>query len=62
MNHQVIPRTGRVFGYLVASVVNLIGWVIVNNLLNWNVPFVTDRLIECLWRSTCPLPSAWSAR
>lgn len=49
MNHQAIPKTARIFGYLIAILVNMIGWVIVNNLLNWNVPFVTSRLAECLW-------------
>lgn len=38
-----LRRTGRRFGYVVAIVVNVVGLIIVNNVLEWGwLPFLTD--------------------
>jgi hypothetical protein len=44
-----IPSSGRRFGYLVSIAINFVMIYVVNNLLTWNVPFLTERFIECLW-------------
>lgn len=49
MANTSASRAARTFGYLVAIAANGVIWFIVNNLLNWNVPFVTDSLTACLW-------------
>jgi hypothetical protein len=42
------PRGARVAGYIVTIIVNAVMWYIAHNLLNWNVPFVTERFVAVL--------------
>lgn len=49
MENQKQSSGGKRFGYLVSILVNFFVMYCANNLLNWNVPFLTNRFIECLW-------------
>lgn len=49
MEKKTYPSAGRRFGYLVGILFNFAMIYVVNNLLNWNVPFLTERFIECIW-------------
>jgi hypothetical protein len=42
-------KTGQKSEYIAAIIFNLIWWYIVNNLLNWQVYFVTNAFNEVLW-------------
>lgn len=42
------PRGARITGYIVAIIVNAVMWFIAHNLLNWNVPFITERFVAVL--------------
>ena len=37
------------FGYFISVVINFIMIYAANNLLSWNVPYLTERFSECLW-------------
>lgn len=43
------PSAGKRFGYMISILVNFAVMYAANNILNWNVPFLTDRFVECLW-------------
>ena len=49
MNTKSVPSGGRRFGYLIAIFIHFVMIYVVNNLLNWNVPFLTERFTQCLW-------------
>ncbi|MDP3065448.1 MAG: hypothetical protein Q8N08_01820 [Methanobacteriaceae archaeon] len=42
-------KSGQKSEYVAAIIFNLIWWYIVNNLLNWQVYFVTNAFNEVLW-------------
>ena len=42
-------RETKQIGYAVAVAMNVAFWYVINNLLNWNVPFITPRFAEVLW-------------
>jgi len=42
-------KSGQKSEYIAAIIFNLIWWYIVNNLLNWQVYFVTNAFNEVLW-------------
>jgi len=44
-----IKRRARRAGYIVAIIVNVILLIILNNLLEWGVPFLTYSFVACLW-------------
>ncbi len=47
---QTHPSAGeRRFGYFVTILINFAMIYVAANLLNWNVPFLTERFNECLW-------------
>ena len=43
------PSGARRFGYFMSIVVNVLMMYAANNLLRWNVPYLTERFSECLW-------------
>ena len=43
------PSGAKRFGYFMSIVFNFIMMYAVNNLLNWNAPYLTERFSECLW-------------
>jgi hypothetical protein len=49
-NHR---SSARQFGYIVAIIVNLVLFYLVNNLLNWHLPYIsnffTPAFANCLW-------------
>lgn len=49
MPQNKMPSPGRQFGYLVAIAFNIFFIYVANNLLNWNVPFLTKDYTQCLW-------------
>ncbi len=49
MEKKTYPSAGRRFGYLVGILINFAMIYVVTNLLNWNVPFLTERFIESIW-------------
>jgi hypothetical protein len=42
-------KGARIFGYIVAIIINLAILFVVNNLLNWNVSFVTGELNDSIY-------------
>ena len=42
------PRGARITGYVIAIIVNAVMWYIAHNVLNWNVPFITERFVAVL--------------
>lgn len=49
MSQNKMPSPARQFGYIIAIAVNIALIYIANNLLNWNVPFLTKDYTQCLW-------------
>ncbi len=49
MSHREVSSGARRFGYLITILVNFALIYAAQNLLNWNVPFLTNRFTECLW-------------
>ena len=49
MRKNTQPTAGRRLGYIISILVNFAMMFVVNNLPNWNVPFLNDRFVECLW-------------
>ena len=49
MSTKEMPSGARRFGTLVTIAVNFALIYVTNNLLSWNVPFLTERFSECLW-------------
>jgi hypothetical protein len=49
MTQNRIPSPARQFGYIVSIAVNILLIYAANNLLNWNVPFLTKDFTQCLW-------------
>jgi hypothetical protein len=49
MSQNKMPSSARQFGYIVSIFVNILLIFIANNLLNWNVPFLTQDFAQCLW-------------
>ena len=41
-------RGARTSGYTVAIVINVILWYVTHNLLDWNLPVITERFVEVL--------------
>ncbi len=37
------------FGYFISVVINFFMIYAANNLLSWNIPYLTERFSECLW-------------
>ena len=52
MQKTTTPTSGRRFGYTISILVNFFMIYVANNLLGWNVPFLTERFNECLWAIT----------
>ena len=52
MRNTTTPSSGRRFGYTISILVNFFMIYVANNLLGWNVPFLTERFNECLWAIT----------
>ncbi len=52
MRNTTTPSSGRRFGYTISILVNFFMIYVANNLLRWNVPFLTERFNECLWAIT----------
>jgi len=52
MQNTTTPTSGRRFGYTISILVNFFMIYVANNLLRWNVPFLTERFNECLWAIT----------
>jgi hypothetical protein len=44
-----MPSPGMQFGYIISIAVNVFLVYAANNLLNWNVPFLTKDFTQCLW-------------
>ena len=49
MTQNRISSPARQFGYIVSIAVNIFLIYIANNLLNWNLPFLTKDFTLCLW-------------
>ena len=49
MSNNDIPTGGKRFGYFLSILINFAMIYIANNLLVWNVPFLTNDFIRCLW-------------
>lgn len=47
--NTMTKRETKQIGYAVAVVMNVIVWYVINNLLNWNVQFITPRFADVLW-------------
>jgi hypothetical protein len=45
----MVKRAVRRTGYFIAIVVNIVLIYVFNNLVNWHVPFITERFSEVLW-------------
>ena len=52
MEKNFTPTAGRRFGYTISILINFFMIYVANNLINWNVPFLTERFNECLWAIT----------
>ncbi len=48
MNKEA-PSAERKFGYIVVILINVALVYVANNLLNWNLPWLKDSYIQCLW-------------
>jgi hypothetical protein len=42
------PRGARMAGYIIAIIISAAMWYVAHNLLNWNVPFITERFVTVL--------------
>jgi hypothetical protein len=42
------PRGARMAGYIIAIIISAVMWYVAHNLLNWNVPFITERFVTVL--------------
>ena len=49
MTNNDIPSGGKRFGYFLSILINFAMIYIANNLLVWNVPYLTNDFIRCLW-------------
>lgn len=49
MSHNNSPSGARRFGYFLAIIINAAMIYAANNLLKWNIPFLTQSFQECLW-------------
>jgi hypothetical protein len=49
MSKRHNPSGGRRFGYFISILINFGMIYVVNNLLKWNVPFLTDKFSQVLW-------------
>ena len=49
MSQEKMPSSARQFGYIVSIIVNVFLIYVANNLLNWNIPFLTKDFAQCLW-------------
>lgn len=49
MAETKMPSGARRFGYFISIVINFLMMYAANNLLNWKVPYLTERFSECLW-------------
>lgn len=49
MSQNNVPSGARRFGYIVTILINLALMYAANHLLEWNVPFLTDDFVQCLW-------------
>jgi len=49
MAENKMPSGARRFGYFISIAVNVLMMYAANNLLRWNVPYLTERFSECLW-------------
>jgi len=49
MQQNTQPTGARRFGYFIAIIVNAVMIYVANNLLNWNLPFLTESFQQTLW-------------
>ncbi len=49
MSTNDMPTGGKRFGYFLSILINFALIYIANNLLVWNVPFLTNDFMRCLW-------------
>ena len=49
MDETKMPSGARRFGYFFSIIINFLMMYAANNLLIWNVPYLTERFSECLW-------------
>jgi hypothetical protein len=49
MSNNDIPTGGKRFGYFLSILINFAMIYIANNLLVWNVPYLTNDFMRCLW-------------
>ena len=49
MSQDKMPSPARQFGYIVSAAINFALIFVANNLLNWNIPFLTKDFSQCLW-------------
>jgi len=49
MSNNDMPSGGKRFGYFLSILINFAMIYIPNNLLVWNVPYLTNDFIRCLW-------------
>jgi len=49
MSYNDMPSGGKRFGYFLAILINCAMIYIANNLLVWDVPYLTNDYMRCLW-------------
>jgi len=49
MSDRDMPSGAKKFGYFVTILINIAMVYVANNLLNWNIPVLTDAFNDCLW-------------
>lgn len=49
MSTNDMPSAGTRFGYIVSILINFALIYVANNLLVWNVPYLTNDFMKCLW-------------
>jgi hypothetical protein len=49
MSSNDIPAAGKRFGYFLTILINFAMIYVANNLLVWNVPYLTNDFMRCLW-------------
>ncbi len=46
--NTMTKRETKQIGYAIAVVTNVIMWYVINNLLNWNIPFITPHFVDVI--------------
>ncbi len=49
MSQNKMPTSAKRFGYFVTIAANIFLVYVANNLLNWNISFITEDFAQCLW-------------